>query len=76
MKKVRLIAYAPTKERRKFLISNIKHYEEFFSIEEVFNIFSEYLCDSLTCRKKGINMNKTNKLELYHANLRFYYNEI
>jgi len=72
----KLVSYKKDKERLEFLINEIKHYENFFHINKLTNIYLEYLTDLKNCRKSGVYIDRFNKLELYHANLKYHYEQI
>lgn len=71
-----LEAYLPTKERIKKLKKDCKHYENFMNLEQVLSIYSESKKEIEECKKSGVRMNKLDELELYHANLEYYYKQI
>jgi hypothetical protein len=76
----RLIAYAPTKQREAYLVDNIKYLEDFLPDSLFISAFTHYLIQKDECVKANINMNgdfeNINCLELYNANLEYYYNKI
>jgi hypothetical protein len=73
MKKLRLISYYQNNERIKFLKNNIKNFEEFYSLESLTKIYMDFCEEYRQCKKKNIDMNLINTLELYNANLEYYY---
>lgn len=75
--KNRLINYEPSKERILSLKKSISELEDFFSIDRLIDIQLDYRIEFNECKKAGVDMkSRINRLELYHANLLYYYNKI
>jgi hypothetical protein len=73
MAKDGLVGYIQNKERILFLKREIKNFEDFYSLEQVANIYMEFCNEYYKCKKKNVDMSLINSLELYYANLKYYY---
>lgn len=69
----KLISYYQNNERIKFLKNEIKNFEDFYSLEHLTRIYMDFCDEYHQCKKKNIDMSLINTLELYNANLEYYY---